>query len=373
MSYQSVPNANAMSLNLRPGEILQHSIYQPRPPTHFPLELSLAINRQDRHIPPPRVPAELPTVDYGTSTSRSPLRRNQTLPVASSAHGPSEQPHHIPPSVRPEVHGHQTQVATPPEVPPTPGLDERLSRTLYLTNPDERTPNPGHRLHAPPLPPASENVSSSRRVRSEQFNQTHLVGVHATQPQVVAPNTTTQTEVHRRKSPRNSLPVASTDHRQEMPRRYDPPSQTLAAMNVQHVGVAGSTSSSRSSSSLTPRRLPKHLVMPTLLANTTESSPPMTRPQGSGSSTVSSPPNGGRPAQLLRKRSVPAVMSQSQRAQVSTPSETVNRGILALFGFGKGSKPTVREVRVTEPTKRGMSEKQEFPVREEPRKLTRRK
>jgi hypothetical protein len=326
-------------------------------------------------MPPPRVPAELPTVDYGTST---PLRRNQTLPVASSARGTFEQHRHIPPSVRPEVHGHQqrsypgssthlveSQVVTPPEVPPTPGLDDRLSRTLYLTNPDERSHNPGHRLHAPPLPPASENISSSRRARSEQFSQNHLVGENTTQPQVVAPNTTTQTEVHRRRSPRNSLPVASTE-----PRRYDPPSQTLASMNVQRAGVAASTSSSRSSSSLTPRRLPKNLVMPTPLANTTESSPPMTRPQGSGSSTVSSPPNGGR--QLLRKRSVPAVMSH-QRTQVSTPPETVNRGILAFLGFGKGSKPTVREVRVTEPTKRGISEKQEFPVREEPRKLTRRK
>jgi hypothetical protein len=51
--------------------------------------------------------------------------------------------------------------------------------------------------------------------------------------------------------------------------------------------------------------------------------------------------------------------------------------VFSFFRLGKGSKPTVREVRVTEPSKVvGMSEKGQqlrVRVREEPRKLSKRK
>jgi hypothetical protein len=358
-------------------------------PTHLPHELSLATNPPGHYIPPPRMPAE---VDYDTSITRSSLRHNQILPAASLARGPPEQSHYIPPPVRHEVHGHQqfsyptgpgthlveARAAIPPEAPPTPDLDLRHSRTLYLTNPDERPNAPGHRSRAPPLPPAPEGVSPPRRRRSERPTQNPLDSFVGAQPQVVAPNATTQTEVRRRTPPRSSPPVASTDHRKEAPRHYEPPSQALAAINAQRVGVpvtAMSASSSHSSSSLTPRHIPKRLVMPTPLASTAQIAPQTVRSEGSLPSAISSRANGGRPAQLLRKRSVPGVMSRPQPAQASAPSETVNRGVFSFFGFGKGSKPTVREVRVTEPTKRAMNEKHELPVRtrEEPRKLSKRR
>jgi hypothetical protein len=60
----------------------------------------------------------------------------------------------------------------------------------------------------------------------------------------------------------------------------------------------------------------------------------------------------------------------------SSQTETVNRGVFSFFRFGKGSKPTVREVRVTEPPKAfAMGEKGQIRVRtrEEPRKLSKRK
>jgi hypothetical protein len=358
-------------------------------PTHFPPEPSLATNPPDHYIPPPRMPAQLSTVGYDTSITRSPLRRNQTLPAANLARGPDEQSHHLPSPVRPAVNGHQqssfptgssthfeAQVATPPEAPPTPSLDQRLSRTLYLTNPDARFD--AHGSHVPPLPPAPKSVSTSRRRRqSEQAPQIHLDNVYVAQPQVVVPDTTTQTEIRHRSSPRNSPPVAPTDRRQEA-RHYDPPSQTLAAMNAQRVGLAvsaTSASSSRSSSSLTPRHIPKRLVMPTPLADAAETSLPMAGSEGSNPSAVSSRLNVGRPVQLLRKRSVSGVMSRPQRTQVSAPSETVNRGIFGFFGFSKGSKPTVPEIRVTDPMKRVISEKQGLSAhtRQEPRKLSKRK
>jgi hypothetical protein len=109
--------------------------------------------------------------------------------------------------------------------------------------------------------------------------------------------------------------------------------------------------------------------MPTPLSSTA----PTVWSEGSGpSTTVSSRTNGGR---VLRKRSVSGLMSRPKPAEAPAPSETVNRGVLSFLGFGKGSKPMVREVRVIEPTKRGMNEKQELRVRshEEPRKLSKRK
>lgn len=321
------------------------------------------------------MPAEPPKVDYDTSITRS-ARHNQTPPAPTSAREPHKQSHHVLPPVRPETQGHhrsythlvEAQPPAPPEAPPTPDLDQSFSRTLYLTNPDERPETPGHRSRAPPLAPASESVDPSRRRRSERYTQNHADSFSGGRPQVMAPGATSQTEVRRRSLPRNASPVASTDHRQELPRRYDPPSQSVAAMSAGHAGSASSSSSSRTSSSLKPRHIPKNLVMPTPLSSTA----PTVWSEGSGLSTVSSRTNGAR---VLRKRSVSGLMSRPKPASAPAPSETVNRGVLSFLGFGKGSKPMVREVRVTEPTKRGMNEKQELRVRshEEPRKLSKRK
>jgi len=129
-----------------------------------------------------------------------------------------------------------------------------------------------------------------------------------------------------------------------------------------YVGQAASvsSSSSRTSSNLGPRHVPKRLVMPSPLANATESAPP----------------NDGRRGQVLRKRATSANMSRPERPQSMPSSQAMNRGVFSFFRFGKGSKPTVREVRVTEPPKAfGMGEKGQVRVRtrEEPRKLSKRK
>jgi hypothetical protein len=132
-------------------------------------------------------------------------------------------------------------------------------------------------------------------------------------------------------------------------------------------GHPASVTSGSSSSSLAPRHVPRRLVMPTPLATTAENT---------GRPRVSSRANGGdpgRPAQLLRKRSAPAVVPPPQRP--SKPPQTVNRGVLSFFGFGKDSKPTVHQVRVTEPSRHVISEKQQIRVRthDEPRKLSKRR
>ncbi|KAI0003763.1 hypothetical protein BJV74DRAFT_485306 [Russula compacta] len=200
MRVKSEPNANPMSLNLQPGQILQGSIYLPTQPSHFPPEFSLGARPPNRDIRPAPGPVEFTTA--GNDAARSPLRRNQTLPAASLARGPSEvqgyqhaypatsnsnvhqssrpspypvdSQNNVPP--RPSGVDHGTtrrppyadtslntrlpsQLApvapvVPPEAPPTPDIDLRLSRTLYLTNPDENLGTPDHRLRTSSLPPA---------------------------------------------------------------------------------------------------------------------------------------------------------------------------------------------------------------------------
>lgn len=424
-----------MALNLKPGQILQSSIYQPMRPPHYPTESALPTYPPDHYIHPSHAPAE--HSDYDAASTRSPLRRNQTLPVLSSAREPLEQSHHIPHPVRPEAQTHKrpypvdpniyqpqppppigsqnsthqpqmsrytsetpfnpmpphpypqrtgsdhsvrrrssytgpvhniqiqlssepssTASASPPEAPPTPDLDLRLSRTLYLTNPDH---SPNHRSRALPLPSAPEVIYPTRELRSEPSSYSHADSFYGGQP----PRAPPPTETSRRSPPRRSPPASSTPRRQESPRRYEPPSQTMAAMSSQRVGYPGSATSS--SSSRAPRHVPKRLVMPTPLAATAEN------PAGRPPSSRANDGDPRRPAQLLRKRSVPGALPPPQRH--TKPPQTVNRGVLSFFGFGKGSKPTIHEVRVTEPSKHVISEKQELRVRahQEPRKLSKRR
>lgn len=430
-SNQSEPNANPMALNLKPGQILQNSIYQPM---RSSLESALATYPPNHYINPSHVPAELSKVDYDAAPVRSPLRRNQTLPVPNPARGHPEQSYHIPHPVRPEAqaykrpyptdpsiyqlqpppptgsqnsaqqpqmsrytsetpsdpmpphpypqragsdHGvrrpaHNIQLsseagstasASPPEAPPTPDLDQRLSRTLYLTNPDHASDFPNHRSRVLPLPSAPEVIYPSRELRSEPSSNSHADSFYGSQP----PRAPAPTEISRRSPPRSSPPAPSTAPRQEAPRRYEPPSHTLATMASQHVGhptSVTSASSSRTSSNPAPRHVPKRLVMPTPLATTAENI---------GRPPASSRANGGdprRPAQLLRKRSVPGAVPPPQRHP--KPSQTANRGVLSFLGFGKGSRPTVHEVRVTEPSKHVMSELR-VRAHQEPRKLSKRR
>jgi hypothetical protein len=397
-----------MSLNLQPGQILQSSIYQPTQPTHFPAEFSQSTFMQNHHdIRPTRRTAEYET----------PLRRNQTLPVPSLARGPTEQsyvshpvssevqeyqrpyptdsnvhpnpppsllvdgqngvPDHSPSRRRISGGDHDTtrypphadmshgtrpplQIApvmsvTRSDAPPTPDLDQRFMRTLYLTNPDGAS--------GALLPPGPETIHPPTERRSERSSRGHHNSFYGGQPLHATTRGRTYSE-GRSRGQRNSPP--SKAHDQDEPRRFEPPSQTLATMKGQYVGQAPSvsSSSSRTSSSLAPRHVPKRLVMPSPLANATESAPSMVL-----STAASSRPSDGRPGHVLRKRTTSMDMRRPQRAQ------TVGRGAFSFFRFGKGSKPMVREVRVTEPPKVGMSEKGQVRVRtrEEPRKLSKRK
>jgi len=84
----------------------------------------------------------------------------------------------------------------------------------------------------------------------------------------------------------------------------------------------------------------------------------------------------GRSGHVLRKRASSAVVPPRPQRTQTLPPQTVNRGVFSFFKFGKGSKPTVREVRVTEPPRAGMGENGQqlrVPTREEPRKLSKRK
>jgi hypothetical protein len=288
-------------------------------------------------------PSQPTGVDYDT-TRRSPYAGppSQIVPVASIA---------------------------PPEEPATPVLEQRFSHTLYLTNPDETTGASDHRTHGHPLPTAPEMVHPSGERRSERPRRSHHASLYGGQPSP-AGTRPTDSENRRRSAPRGSPPNPTTTPEQDSPRRYEPPSQTIAAINAQYVGKAPSTSSSsRTSSSLAPRHVPKRLVMPTPLANTAESPSPTPPPAAAFSHA-----NTGRPGQVLRKRDPRGSMHRPQRTQ-SFPQQTVKSGIFSMFRFGKGSKPVVREVRMMEQPKAGMGEKGQprVRIREEPRKLSKRR
>ncbi|KAH9065671.1 hypothetical protein EDB87DRAFT_871482 [Lactarius vividus] len=240
-----------------------------RPP-QYPLESAPATYPPDHYIPPSHVPTERSKVDYDAASARSPLRRNQTLPVTNPARGPLEQSHHTqhplrheaqahkrpypmdpslyqpqpPPSTGSQNSSHQshmskytsetpsnpmppypypqrigsdqdarrrssyngpvpntqlsseapTAFASPSEVPPSPDLDQRLSRTLYLTNPDHGPDSPNHRSRALPLAP--EVIYPSRELRSEPSSQSHVDSFYGREP----PRASPPTESGRRRS-----------------------------------------------------------------------------------------------------------------------------------------------------------------------------
>jgi hypothetical protein len=265
--------------------------------------------------------------------------------------------------------GSPSQIAPAASVGPPeaayPDLDQHFSRTLYLTNPDDGHRASGHHLHGSPLPTAPEMVHPPHERRSERPRRSHHSSLHSGQPSLAVPHPS-DSEGRRRRASRGSPPTTGRTSEQDSPRRYEPPSQTLAAINAQYVAKAPSTSSSsRTSSSLTPRHVPKRLVMPTPLASAPESAPPT-----ASSAAAFSRGNAGRPrqGQVLRKRNSRVDTRRPQRPQ-SLPPQTVKGGIFSFFKFGKGSKPTVREVRFSEPPKVGMNEKgeQRGRTREEPR------
>ena len=254
--------------------------------------------------------------------------------------------------------GSPSQIASaapvgPPEAPYS-NIDQHFSRSLYLTNPDEGRGASGHHPHGSPLPAAPEMVHPPSERRSERPQRSHHNNLYSGQPSLAVPHPS-DSESRRRRASRGSPPTTGRSPEQDSPQRYEPPSQTLAAINAQYVAKAPSTSSSsRTSSSLTPRHVPKRLVMPTPLASATESAPPT-----ASSAAAISRGNAGRQEQVLRKRNSRADTRRPQRPQ-SLPPQTVKGGIFSFFKFGKGStKPTVREVRFSEPPKDGMNEKGE--------------
>lgn len=401
---QSEPNANPMSLNLQPGQILQSSIYQPTQPSHFPPEFTQGALPPNHSIHPTHRPVEQTMAQYDTVATGSPLRRNQTLPAPSSVRGPPEQPYLVSPPVASEAQEYQRPYHTdpnlrrsnpppsfpeasqhtrpplqiapvasvyPPEAPPTPDLDQRFMRTLYLANPDEASGTRAQRPHEPRLPSAPEAIHPSTGRRSERSSRTHHDSFYGGQPLLAITRAPTDSEGRSRGS-RSAPPSRATAS--DSPPRFEPPSQTVAAMKAQYAGQAASvsSSSSRTSSSLAPRHVPKRLVMPSPLSSATENGLSMV-PSGAASSRLSD----GRSGQVLRKRASSAAMPPRPQRSQTLPPQTVNtRGVFSFFKFGKGSKPTVREVRVTEPPRAGMGEKGQqlrVPTREEPRKLSKRR
>ncbi|KAI0275153.1 hypothetical protein BC834DRAFT_34122 [Gloeopeniophorella convolvens] len=351
-------------------------IYQPQPP--------LRPSTDSQHnIAPPR-----PDQRRMSQMSRYPQEApSHSVSVNSAPAQPSE-PSRMPTRHSPRVDtfydtgvSSQPVIVAPPaplEPPPTPDIDQRLSRTLYLTNPDVPRPDtPEYFSHVPPVIPTSGRMRASRDQRHPP--QTQVDSFYGVQPQPQPLSAPPAAQEGRRHSPpRASPPAASTPPRQGSPRRYEPPSQTLATINGQRSAgppsVMSAPSSTLTTSSLAPRHIPKRLVMPTPLAATAENtpphvpSPPPTRRAGPSPVPPPAPAparaNAGdprRPGHLLRKRSAPGGMQAPRR--IPEPPRTETRGVLAFFGFGKSSKaPVVRQVRVAEPPappRREMRERQQ--------------
>jgi len=103
---------------------------------------------------------------------------------------------------------------------------------------------------------------------------------------------------------------------------------------------------------------------------------PLATSAQSAPSTAPSAPraNDARPGQVLRKRTTSGDMArpQPQRSNSLPQPQMVNRGVFSFFKFGKGSKPTVREVHVAERPKAETTQKVEQQVRprKEPQKLS---
>jgi hypothetical protein len=337
-------------------------------------------NFHQRNLPQPLPIDSVPSRSSGRRRMSQISRQPSASPYASPpsySHPPQSTgvdhavTHHSPYADMSHNSGSPSQIAPAASVGPPEALDQHFSRTLYLANPDESHRASDRRPHGSPLPTAPEMVHPPSERRSERPRRSYHSSLYSGQPSPAAPRPT-DSEGRRRRESRGSPPTKGRTSEQDWSRRYEPPSQTLAAINAQYVAKApSSSSSSRTSSSLTPRHVPKRLVMPTPLANGVESAPPTAPP-----AAMISRGNAGRPGQgqVLRKRNSRVQTQRPQRPQ-SLPPQTVKGGIFSFFKFGKSSKPIVREVRFSEPPKAGMNEEgeQRGRTREEPRKLSKRR
>ena len=362
-SYQVSPHVTSEVLPYQRPYPTDSNVHQPNPPPPRPVDsVPSRSSGRRRTSQMSRHPSELP---YASPPSYSHPSQSTGVDYDNTRYSPYADTSHNtgPPSqIAPVVS------IAPPSAPATP-IEHRFSHTLYLTNPDETTGASGHHTHGPPLPTAHEMVHPSGERRSERPRRSHHASLYGGQPSP-AGTRLTDSENRRRSAPRGSPPNTTTTPEQDSPRRFEPPSQTIAAINAQYVGTAPSTSSSsRTSSSLAPRHVPKRLVMPTPLANTAET--PSTPPPAAAFSRANTT---GRPGQVLRKRDPRGSMHRPQRTQ-SFPQQTVKSGIFSMFRFGKGSKPVVREVRMMEQPKVGKGEQGQprVRIREEPRKLSKRR
>ncbi|KAI0066484.1 hypothetical protein BV25DRAFT_1390964 [Artomyces pyxidatus] len=143
-----------MSLNLKPGQILQGSIYQPPPPPHrppFPLERAAATYPPDHYLRPPHANMySVPGGEGDPTAGGSPLRRNQTLPAPAQGRYTPGPAYHIPPPT-PQV---QPMSERRPHEPP---VSQRGSHRGYTDEPrgrqllpDQEPPHSHHRGHRDP-------------------------------------------------------------------------------------------------------------------------------------------------------------------------------------------------------------------------------
>ncbi|KAF8274014.1 hypothetical protein EI94DRAFT_979879 [Lactarius quietus] len=93
-------------------------------------------------------------------TSEAPVNPMPLHPSqrTGSDHGVRRRSTYVDPAhnIQPSSEATSTASAYPPDVPPSPDLDLRVSRTLYLTNPDHTQDTPHRRSRALPLPSAPE-------------------------------------------------------------------------------------------------------------------------------------------------------------------------------------------------------------------------
>ncbi|KAH9995967.1 hypothetical protein BJV77DRAFT_186306 [Russula vinacea] len=228
-SFQVSPHVTSEVLPYQRPYPTDSNVHQPNPPPPRPVDsVPSRSSGRRRTSQMSRHPSELP---YASPPSYSHPSQSTGVDYDNTRYSPYADTSHNtgPPSqIAPVVS------IAPPSAPATP-VEHRFSHTLYLTNPDETTGASGHHTHGPPLPTAPEMVHPSGERQSERPRRSHHASLYGGQPSP-AGTRLTDSENRRRSTPRGSPPNTTTTPEQDSPRRFEPPSQTIAAINAQYVG-----------------------------------------------------------------------------------------------------------------------------------------
>ncbi|KAA1468070.1 hypothetical protein DENSPDRAFT_367961 [Dentipellis sp. KUC8613] len=379
------PSYNQLSLNLKPGQILPRTFYQPSPPQvpiqlsspQFPLQRAPATYPPEHHhrqqVPDPYMAVNAHLYPAG---GHPPHHRHPTMPVPTSRPD-LPRAYRVPPPT-PEGHGSRSRptsyfesqpVATSPVQMPSPD-----SVPFFAPPPPQRPPRQdAANLSQTPVSPPHSLPSESRPP------------VPLSVPQRPSPNQPPPTSSRQRVTsapppPRNRRPQPPPPPPPPPPeapssRRYVPPSQALAGMQANSrphgpppdIHLPPPSVQSSSQSGLAPSHIPRRLVMPTPLASSPENTPHDPRAYAEPTNrsrhvNILPPPEQHKPKasdipmhkdgaqNLLRKRSAPA----------APPS---HGGMLSFFfGSGKKRHESMRQVR--EPPRDPRDTKEARPVRD---------